>query len=229
MPRWPTRLKELSKETGRGRLSRRSSSEAWSILYLALDAAFARQAVRYRSVRPEDVEDLVADKALDLARRFECGEWVVEGRHEGEIVRFVDTVARNGIIDHLRTAGRLLLGEEEKLESAPASDSAAPRPSSRAEQAEFGTALRGCLERLSARDRTIWFFRTFYDLSSRDIARHPEIGIKTPHVDVILQRTRASLRDCLARKGHDREDLLPGTFVALWQRFRLPSSPGGAP
>ena len=66
----------------------------------------------------------------------------------------------------------------------------------------------------------IWFLRVFYGTSSKDIALHPKISLKVSHVDVLLQRSRQTIRKCMNRRGYEPRDMPPGTFVELWKSFR---------
>ena len=44
---------------------------------------------------------------------------------------------------------------------------------------------------------------------------------KSGDVDVVLQRTRQKIRDCMRRRGFTAQDMPPGTFVDLLHSFRL--------
>jgi DNA-directed RNA polymerase specialized sigma24 family protein len=86
---------------------------------------------------------------------------------------------------------------------------------------EFVRAFEACAKKLTSRDRTVWFFRVFYEMPSRQIAAHPEVDVSIQNVDVILLRCRRKIRACMHAKGHDSSDLPPGTFEALWKVFRM--------
>jgi RNA polymerase sigma factor (sigma-70 family) len=172
------------------------------------------------------VEHLASEKALDLVRRLESGAWDLEGRDPGEVTGFLSTVARNGLVDLFRERGRHVEHEEHEIEPAAGSAAAPELPPVPLERKAFARSLRDCASRLTARDRTVWFFRVFYDLRSREIAQHPEVRLKPAHVDVILQRCRKAVGECMSRKGHEPGELPPGTFAELWDAFRMPRSPG---
>ena len=53
-------------------------------------------------------------------------------------------------------------------------------------------------------------------MSSRDIAAHPLVGVNAAHVDVLVQRARGALRDCLLSKGHVLEGEPSAAFIDLW-------------
>jgi hypothetical protein len=54
----------------------------------------------------------------------------------------------------------------------------------------------------------------FLERPSREIAGR--LGVKESHVDVIVQRARAALRECMRKKGHPDTALMPGAFVEIW-------------
>jgi DNA-directed RNA polymerase specialized sigma24 family protein len=88
------------------------------------------------------------------------------------------------------------------------------------ERREFARALRKCAEALDARSRLIWFFRVFYSMATKDIAIHPNIDLKTGHVDVLLQRARKAIRKCMQSSGFDPNEIPRGAFAELWSAFR---------
>jgi hypothetical protein len=63
----------------------------------------------------------------------------------------------------------------------------------------------------------VWFFRAYYEMSSRAIADHPLVGVGVAHVDVINQRARDAVRACMRSKGHDLVEFPPEAFVELWE------------
>jgi hypothetical protein len=56
-------------------------------------------------------------------------------------------------------------------------------------------------------------------MSSKRIAVHPEILLKPGHVDVLLQRARKAIRDCMTKKHQDPEEIPPGAFAEIWAAF----------
>ena len=99
-------------------------------------------------------------------------------------------------------------------------------PDRRLQRKEFVEALRGCAERLEGRARLVWLFRVFCNMPSKEIAAHPEVGLKPGNVDVILQRTRQAMRACMLRNGYEARDMPPGTFVEMWRVFRFEEGHG---
>lgn len=225
--RWPLRLRELGDvlRSDRGDAIRRAAlEEAWLLLHAALHRFLRHHAARFGSVHLEDLQDLCSEKSLELVRRIESGQWDLSGRDGGEIAGFVSTVARNGLVDLFRERDRTVVdgdageaagrSEPHPLRTAPES------PEVGVERKDFAGALLECARGLSPRDRAAWFLRVFYDLPSRDIAAHPDVVAKASHVDVILQRSRRSVRDCMKGKGRNDAELPPGTFTQVWAAFR---------
>lgn len=200
-------------------------AELWVLLSSAL-ARFARsQARTLGPLTREDLEDLVATKALDLLHRIESGALVLRRGDSSEVSGFVAQTSRNAIIDLLRRE-RVRRGNGHAAEtSVDASELAGGRsndaiqPSNRVEFAEVTAALEQCVETLAPRARRIWIFRTFFEMSSRDIAAHPEIRLNPANVDVIVGRARTTLRDCLTKAGMDASHLAIAGVARLWERF----------
>jgi len=206
---------------------RAAVEEAWLILHSAI-ARFARvQGGHLGSATREDIEDLASEKALELTRRLESGTWDPSGHGASEIAGFLSVAARNGLVDLLRRKGRFVeLTEGVEPDGAHRPPWVAPRPEADVESRAFTGDLCDCVGRLKQRDRTVWFFRVLYELPSREIAGHPEIRLKPAHVDVILQRCRSALRECMTRKGHDVTEVPRGSFLRLWEAFRMPENEG---
>jgi DNA-directed RNA polymerase specialized sigma24 family protein len=162
-----------------------------------------------------------------MLARAESGMMDLSGKSAVDVVAFLSAAARYGLLDLKRLHARsvVMSGDTEWEQSHgeaafwPASQTALS-PSSAVEVRDFAHALRSCLGTMPARSTRIWFLRAVLGLSSREIAGHPDVGLTSPHVDVLMQRTRADLKACMEAKGHARNDLPPGTFVELWDYFR---------
>ncbi len=230
-PRWPLRLAELClefRDSPSEKTLEVARSEAWELLNASISKYLRIHCARLGAVSREDLEDIAAEKSLDLLCKAESGVWDISSRPASDIRGFLSKVARNGLVDVLRQAGRRVepqdgdrpewdVGETAEETTLGTSDS----PDALIERREFAGALRRCAENLNPRSRRIWFFRVFFNLSSREIAAHPEIRLKGTHVDVLLQRTREAVRDCMRKRGFDPGDMPPGVFVELWKAFRL--------
>ncbi len=233
-PHWPRRLQSVCAELQQSPSAARRetlASEAWLLLNAVLANQLRLQEARHGHLAAQDREDVAAEKALALLRRCEDGRWDLSGRSAAEIVRFLATVARNGLVDLLRRQGRHVEQDRDGVDawetdagftpSASRPDGggryAAAAPETNVERRQFVAAVRLCADRLQERARRIWFFRTFYELASKDIARHPDVDLTPGNVDVILQRSRRSLRECLAERGFHAADLPQGCFTALWR------------
>lgn len=215
--RWLTRDREGASQTA-GETGSSERAAAWVALQDGL-ALFLRKHGRAYGATPEDIEDLASAKALELFSRCESGTWRVDGRSGGEFAAYLSTVARNAVVDLLRRRGRIV--PEVSLNGGP--DAAAPvAPAAAAADArvmahEFISSLRACLEEVQPRARRVWFFRVFYGASSREIAQHSDIGLRVGNIDVIMQRTRDTIRRCMQQKGFQPDDMPAGTFVELWE------------
>lgn len=232
--RWQARLKELCvtlrdsvDEFARDQVR----TEAWLLLNSAIMRYLRYHVTRFGQVGSEDLQDIASQKSLDLMCRAESGSWDISRRLPSEIAGFLSTVARNGLVDVLRKSGRYVEHQQEDRTDLDR-DGVQPRqvvhssdpPDLHLQRREFAMALRRCADKLDPRSRLVWFFRVFYDMSSKQIGGHPEIRLKASHVDVLLQRARHAIAKCMQGQGFDRYDIPPGTFVALWKAFRLEQS-----
>lgn len=209
--------------------------DAWVLLSTGLHRYLRLHASRMAAVAEDDLTDLAAEKALGLITRIVSGAWDVEGRTGGEVAAYLSTAARNTLVDWLRRENVLVRpggepGDEERddvRESFTAG--AAGGTDERVRNREFAEALLACADSLEERARRAWFFRTFYDMPSREIAAHPDVAVRVGHLDVILFRSRQALRRCMTRKGHSLETVPPGAFAELWTRLRGGTRTGDEP
>jgi RNA polymerase sigma factor (sigma-70 family) len=177
---------------------------------------------------PADIEDLAAEKSLELMIAAESGKWRVAGRRGGEIAAYLSQAARNGLVDLIRERSRSpVLGGENGVTMETDAGSCGPCLGGRPDgpemlmaRQEFALALSDCADTLQPRSLLVWFLRVFHDMPSKEIACHPEVRLKPGHVDVLLQRSREAIAACMREKGHEPADMPPGTFVELWKRFR---------
>ena len=63
-------------------------------------------------------------------------------------------------------------------------------------QAEEHVRLRACVERLCGTQRSVVMLRLLEERAGEDVAA--VLGITRGHVDVLLHRAKASLRECMA-------------------------------
>ena len=223
--KWPERLKEISKwlQNSQDDTSHNEAlGEAWKILYFALSQYLRSHASRLGELSQEDREDLAEEKALDLINRIVSKKTDFSDRLPSEIASFLSKVARNDLLDFYRKRGRRV---EPKDDSQPEWEVGRPdqrilmnttdSPDVQVERKEFAGALRRCIDQMDQRSRLIWFFRVFYELSSKDIAVHGDINLKATHVDVLLQRSRKTIRDCMHQQNYNPHDMPPGIFTEL--------------
>ena len=230
-PLWPSRLKEACaalQAGGSGAGLRKAQGEAWQLMNLALTIYLRSHAKRMGDVSFDDLEDLAAEKSLDLMNRVSAGKTDFSGRAPSEIMSFFSKVAKNELLGHLKRQGRFVIpGDDDDgrgLDMSAAVGKTAGDLGDSAdlaiERKEFASALLECAKALKSRSRTVWLFRVFYNMASKDIALHPRVGLEASHVDVLLQRCRGEISACMGLKGYSGSDMPPGVFAVLWQCFK---------
>jgi DNA-directed RNA polymerase specialized sigma24 family protein len=160
--------------------------EIWQILRFVLARYLRYHASRLGQVSPDDIEDIVSQKALELAGNIDMSIGRLRDLDAAEIPGFLSTVARNGLVDTLK-ANRRWAQSPDDGDTEPDRWSERPRPPAespdvRVEGNEFASALRKCAEALAPRARLVWFFRVFYDMPPAEEPRrgtrlHGEAGI----------------------------------------------------
>jgi RNA polymerase sigma factor (sigma-70 family) len=226
---WPGRLIALARQVREEGGSGRAGAELWTLVGVVLRQrlrSFGRPGSGWGS---DDLEDVVSDKLLDLLARFDSRAWRPEQSHPGEVVNFLTAVARNAIADLSRRAARRSFVGEERIDLEERSQGRwTSPPPERAEAGEerrrFVDGLLHCCAGLSARDRNIWALRAVLELSTREIAGHPNVNLREDHVNVILKRCRDQLRRCMRGAGFELGALPPGTLLMLWERTWDPGS-----
>ena len=142
-----------------------------------------------RAIAPPDlVEDAFQEVFLVVHRRL--GDF----RRDGDFPAWVRGIARNCVRQLLRRSGRLRCLPDGEL--ADLIDRAVAEGQSELAGVD---ALRGCLERLAEPHRRIIELRYAIGRPLAAIAR--EIGSTEGSVQVTLSRLRASLADCIGRRG----------------------------
>jgi DNA-directed RNA polymerase specialized sigma24 family protein len=195
----------------------------WQIIFYRLSRYLLYHTGRLGQCDPADLEDIASQKSLDLMRQMDMGSGRLRELAAKDVPSFLSAVARNGLADHLKSRGRMAssLDDEQVASSSEVKNMSAgnERPDTGVEQNEFTLALRGCVQALEPAARRAWFFRVFYEMPSKAIAAHPAVRLKASHIDVVLQRSRHAVRDCMKRRGFEPHDVPPGTFAALWRLF----------
>jgi DNA-directed RNA polymerase specialized sigma24 family protein len=239
-PRWPERLKDLiprltSPEDQPDREKIRD--EIWIIVATAVAGFVRAHSRKLGPMGQDDLDEIAAQKSLELMRRVEDGGWEVAGRSASEIAGYISAVARNGLVDCLREAGRMprpVDNQDEDGEHHPDQDldfaileygaaggglPGPVAPDLAVESREFAAALVRCAGELRPKWRRLWMFRVFLELPTRDIAAHPQIGLKPAHVDVLLQRARNAIRNCMQSRGFLTDAMPRGAFFEIWKAF----------
>jgi RNA polymerase sigma factor (sigma-70 family) len=227
--RWPGEIARLASDAT-SHQDDEARNRLWMLLYSALELYLRLHASRQGWVDRADIHDLAAEKSLELIQKLDSQTWNVQDSSAGEIKAFLSTVARNSLVDLLRRSGRHEpLPDPDALEVRPSHDRETVMPDGDVERSQFTQALEQCVGLLKPKWRTMWFFRVFYELPSKVIARHPEVQLKPSHVDVVLQRCRGQMRECMRRRGFDVSDLPPGSYAALWEACRAAASVASPP
>jgi DNA-directed RNA polymerase specialized sigma24 family protein len=230
---WPERIIELGAEWKGARGPReldRILGEMWPLLRAGLSRYLRLHCASRPSVGREDLRDIASEKALEILRKLHAGTWDPTASSAAELCSFVSALARNGLIDHLRIVGRERPRAFETHREWAASPARLPHRAPEtgdlvARRSDYVRALSDCASRLHPRGRRIWFLRVFLELSSRQIARHPDVGTTAAVVDVTLARCRAKMRACMRAKGFEPQDMPPGTFASLWEALARPVGP----
>ncbi|HVQ35139.1 MAG TPA: RNA polymerase sigma factor [Candidatus Bathyarchaeia archaeon] len=217
---WPEHVVRLGAavRASDGPARRDGLGSIWKLLNLALQKYVRQQSRRLGRLPPQTIREIAADKASDLIARLDSEDWDLAALSPEMLRSFLATVARNGVIDVLRTDRREVLAGSD-VENR---DVATPRPFTLEQEEAVGReevagALAACASTLSSRSRRAWLLRVFYDFSSADIARHPAVMSSPAGVDAMLARCREHLRACMERKGVSMRSLPVGTFVRLWE------------
>jgi RNA polymerase sigma factor (sigma-70 family) len=222
---WPGRLIELASEFIRSTGLRQESArtQLWLLLNTVIFYRIRREAKHVGKVTLEDIQDLSSEKSLELMKRLEDGRWRVDATAPEKAISFIATVARNSVIDLQRRnkPGAPLYEAEEAMDISPPHKQPHMQPDSLPEQREFVSAIVDCAAVLKDMHRRIWLFRVLLEMSTQDIARHPDVGLETGYIDVILKRSRDSVKACMEKKGFETSHLPPGVFSGLWRAFQL--------
>lgn len=235
-PKWPVHFVNFNhalRSTDNPATVDHARGQLWLILNSVIFRSANYHASRYGGVPREDLEDLAAQKAFDLLDRLHSGDLDLTDREPSQLVSYLSSVAEHGLMDLFRQRGRSTQPIDEDASDGPgvtvANPEAASNPENRVASTTYAKALRRCAGKLENRARTIWIFRTLYEMTSKEISSHPEVRIKPAYIDVILQRARDVLRECMRRRGHDTHQIPPGVAVELWQAFRMDESAPGMP
>jgi hypothetical protein len=90
------------------------------------------------------------------------------------------------------------------------------------EAGDTAGTIAECFERMTPRARLVWLLRVFCELSSEEVAAHPDLNTTPAAVDTMLMRCRQELRRCVQAKGFDPASLPVGTLTALWEMVMMP-------
>lgn len=217
-PRWPQRILDLAGvwRSARGADEReRLFGELWTIVHFVLQRYARDAAHRFGPLDAEELRDIAADKSLELLGRLETGSWNPGASSPPELAAFLAGVARHGVVDRLRSRSRELRLILDAAAAEPLPDE--PRWGPRPDTLEHARAIIACARVLTRKARRAWLLRVFYDFTSADIARHPDVDSTPAAVDAMLLRCRKVMRRCMRDKGLDPAAIPTGTFAMLWE------------
>jgi DNA-directed RNA polymerase specialized sigma24 family protein len=220
-PRWPERLLELCRdlrETSSVDRQNRVRGELWLLAFAAV-SRYVRYHAQSGTVDPEDLKDIASEKALAFLQHASEPVWSAEVTHPGQVCSYFSTLAHNGLMDHFRSRRRWVQPSAVDVvrESVAGPQS---QPESYVTRRQFADALRDCTNGLTAKARVSWFLRVMLDMSTRDIANHPGVRMNVAAVDMMLSRTRKTVRERMREKGFEPQDIPPGTLALLWLSVR---------
>ncbi len=215
---WPQRIIELAGRWSTGNGDRELILvELWPLLKLAV-AQYIRIHVRTMGPIDEDeVHDLAAEKALCLVVKLESGDWTPSADAPARVRAMLSTVARHGLIDHLRSHGPQRMVAN--FDPSGVANTTARSAEAVADARRYASAIRECVNRLGPRAGTVWVLRVLLELPSKQVATHAAVDRKPEAVDMIFSRARAKVMGCLQRKGYSADNVPPGAFVHLWDAF----------
>ena len=221
---WPERIIELSREWAADPIAGRETllGEIWSLLNMALLRYLRVHRKRYEYGDDDDLRDVASQKSLELLNKLDSQQWRPAEGSPAQLCSFVSTLARNGLIDHLRVVGSKRPRSSGSLLDTtwdPETARENTEPGASVDRDDFAVAIKECAAQLQPRVRTIWFLRVFLEMSAKKIADHPAVDMKPGTIDVTLSRCRDAVKKCMKRKGFDTSSVPPGAFVALWEAF----------
>lgn len=223
MRTWPERLQDLSvtwRDASTAVAREQARAEIWVLLVGVLDLNIRQHAGRRPDLDADGTYDLAVKKALEIFTRFAEGEWDPRAYEPPQLRRFFAILARNAVIDYVRSrAGRMRQREIGDGEVA-ASNLVVRGDAYSLDRRRLGRAMVRCASRLTERARLVWFLYIFYEFPSRRIGAHPDVNMQPAAVDMSLTRSRRAVRNCLRKQGFDRIDFGAGVFAACWEAFR---------
>ncbi|MFH1573559.1 MAG: sigma-70 family RNA polymerase sigma factor [Acidobacteriota bacterium] len=226
---WAGRLRDLCHQLrlcGDDRAKKRVCGDIWLLLNAALSRCLRYHSSRLGPLSPDDIKDIASEKSLELLNRIGEDKWDVTHLLPVEVAAYISKVARYGLLDGLKQRRRQSrhpveghAGLDECIDDGRMGTGFLETPDLILDRREFARALRKCAEQLESRALAIWFLRVFLAMPSKRIAVHPNVKLKPAHIDVILQRARKAVRECLCRGGYDSADMPPGAFTEMWKVF----------
>jgi len=224
VPRWPQRLQDLARQQRTAvseTLNNRLRDEMWLLIHTGLYYYLRSQSRRLSWSLEDELHDLATEKSLELLGRIRAGKWELAGLEPLMIVAYFSKVARNCLLDwqRKRKSEQSFVAAAQRRAASEAPRPAPATPLVQLERKEFAQELRCCVELLQPRSRLVWLLRVFGDCSAQQIADNPRLALQVGHVNVLLHRARAQVRNCMARKGFDTTIIPAGCLAEMLQSF----------
>jgi RNA polymerase sigma-70 factor (ECF subfamily) len=147
------------------------------------------RAARREGLSPEDAVECVQEA---LSTFFQALRREQAPTDPSEWPAYVTTVAKN-VARNRRRRHHVALPHDALEDASPPSDEASVEELMA--QAEEHVRLRACVERLCGTQKSVVLLRMLEERAGEDVAE--VLGISRGHVDVLLHRAKASLRECL--------------------------------
>ena len=220
-PRWPEKLlylcRELRETTSIDQRNR-VLGELWLLAFAAV-SRYVRYHAQSSAIDPEDLKDIASEKAMAFVQHGADTAWTDGSLHPGQVCSYFSTLAHNGLIDHFRSRRRHVAPETVEI-ARETSVTKGAHPEMYVIRRQFAEALCDCAASLTPKARISWFLRMMLNMPSREIARHPGVRMNVAAVDMMLSRTRKTVRDQMRQKGFEPQDIPPGTLALLWHSVR---------
>jgi RNA polymerase sigma-70 factor (ECF subfamily) len=146
-------------------------------------------AARREGVSAEDAVECVQEALSTFLQILQRGDAPVDS---AEWAPYVTTIAKNAARNRRRRHHVALPHDAIETTDAPSEEASAEELLA---QAEEHVRLRACVERLCGTQRSVVMLRLLEERGGEDVAS--VLGITRGHVDVLLHRAKASLRECM--------------------------------
>ncbi len=196
-----------------------AESALWVLVQTALGSYLAYE-IRNPEIRRDEIPGLATEKTAQLVEQIRRGTWKPAEENEMKIRAFIKQVAHNTAKTFWKKFYRERGSEDlvESLDQTPQTTVADPEQQAAGEQMADRLIrwLQGCRQHHAE----IFVMKAFYQMRTREIARHPRVQTSPTNVDTVWDRLRKELRTIIGDGGEGSPQFPPGTFAAflrLWE------------